>query len=122
MARRQYSDAVKAEAMAALLAGQSVSHVASEMGIPRGTVANWSSKLSSAGVRAVSTEKKEEIGDMLAALVEKMIAAQSAMLDHFRDAEWLRQQDAAELGVLFGVTSDKLHRMLEAFSRDAADD
>lgn len=41
MARQSYSEEVKAAAMASLLEGQSVSAVAKEYEIPKGTVSNW---------------------------------------------------------------------------------
>ena len=42
---RKYSDEIKAAVMASLLAGQSISNVASEYKIPEGTVKGWSARL-----------------------------------------------------------------------------
>ena len=64
MARR-YSDETKAEVMAALLTGQSVSEVAAEYEVPLGTVKSWKSRQSGSPVATVATEKSEEIGTLL---------------------------------------------------------
>ena len=120
MARR-YTDDFKAEVMAALLAGQSIREVAEDYDVPRGTVGGWSAKLRDAGVPNVSDSKKEEIGDLLLEMVREQIQAAIAMLKHFQDKSWLRDQDAAEMAVLYGVNDDKLQRILSRLSQGEED-
>lgn len=117
----KYSDETKAAVMAALLAGQSVSQVAREYNVPRGTVAGWSSRLHQSGVPTVSNTKKEQMGDLLLDLLRQQVKALMAMLRAAEDPEWLKRQNAADLAVFFGVNYDKLARMIEALNR-AADD
>ena len=64
--QRSYSNEMKAAVMAALLQGQSVSSLAKEYKIPKGTVSNWKRKAQSEadGVQPDRTQKKE-IGDLL---------------------------------------------------------
>lgn len=103
------------------MAGQSVSKVADDFDIPRSTIANWSSKLNQAGVPIVPNQKREEIGDRLVSLINKMIDAQYAMLEVMTEKDYLRKQDLAELSVAFGVSNDKLDRILARLS-DAPND
>jgi hypothetical protein len=107
--------------MAALLAGQSVSEVAKAYSVPRGTVASWSSRLHQTENPIVSNTKKQEMGDLLLELLHKQVGALMATLDAVQDHAWIKQQNASDLAVFFGVNYDKLARMIEALNR-AADD
>lgn len=121
MGRRSYSDDFKAEVMAALLAGQSVTDVSKEYEVPRGTVAGWSSKLNEAGVPTVSNTKKEEFGERLLQLANTIIDAQLSMLQVMAEKDYLRQQDLAQLATAMGITNDKLDRLMMRFSNASAD-
>lgn len=61
MAKKQYSPEVKAAVIAALLSGQSVSSVAEEYNIPKGTVKGWKSRgiNNNTEVAEVATKKKK---------------------------------------------------------------
>ena len=102
--------------MASLMSGQSISKVSEEFKIPRSTVGNWSAKLNQAGIPVVPDQKKEEIGERLLTLVNKMIDAQFSMLEIMGEKDYLRKQDLAELGMAFGVNNDKLDRILARLS------
>lgn len=121
MARREYSDETKAAVMAALLAGQSVSQVANEYSIPRGTIANWSAKLHESELANVPNTKKEEIGDLLIRYLRANLATLEKQVNVFSDADWLKKQNAADAAVLHGVLTDKAVRLLEALSNAASD-
>lgn len=112
-----YSEETQAAVMAALLAGQSVSSVAKEYKLPKGTVSNWKRK-AEAGGPMNRTQKAEQIGALLETLVEKNILALISASELMADKEYLRQQGAAELGTMFGITYDKVIRMLEAMAGD----
>jgi transposase-like protein len=116
--RNHYSDEMKAAAMAALLGGQSVSKVAEEYRIPRGTVARWSSELRRDLSKCFEHEKKEAIGDLLIQYLEENLVTLREQSRHFRDAEWLREQGASEAAVLHGVLTDKTVRLLEALGSE----
>ena len=115
----KYSDETKAAVMAALLTGQSVSSVAREYSIPRGTVAGWSSRLNSSDLSNVSNTKKAEIGDLLTDYLRETIITLKEQAVFFRDPTWLEKQGASELAVLHGVQTDKAIRLLEAFGDDS---
>lgn len=112
--RKEYDSDTKAAAMAALYEGQSVSAVAREYNIPKGTVSGWKN---AKGSMKVATQKKgEEIGELLLGYLHENIITLKAQAEHFRDKKWLMGQDAGELAVLHGVMTDKAVRLLEAMS------
>lgn len=110
--RRNYDADTKAAAMAALLTGQAVDEVAKEYKIPASTLRSWKSRLKDEG--HVATQKKEQVGDLLIGFVESSFDVLKAQHALFKDREWLREQSAQEMAVLYGVTTDKMVRILEA--------
>lgn len=112
-----YTQHVKDAVIAALLAGQSVSSVAEEYDIPRGTVGRWSADARRENVSPVSNDKKEQIGDLLIGYLHANLTALQAQAQVFADPDWLEKQEASELAVLHGVMTDKAVRLLEALTR-----
>lgn len=122
MAKRVYSDETKAAVLAALLAGQAVSYVAEQYSIPEGTVKGWKHReINSQSPSSVVTQKKEEIGGLILALLRSELVTLDSMLASFTDQDWLRKQTASDVAVLFGVIQDKAFRKLEALSHAAPD-
>lgn len=124
MAAREYSEETKAAVMAALMAGQSVTSVAGDFGIPKGTVHGWKRRLpefQQHPVATVATETTERLGALVLDLVETELEGLIETGKIIRDREWLLEQDASELAVLIGVRHDKLMRMLEMFGSEEAD-
>ena len=117
-----YSPETKAAVMAALLAGQSVSAVAREFKIPKGTVSSWKDRHGSQAVAEVATQKKAEIGDLLVGYLRANLESLQAQAKAFGDLTWLKGQPASELAVLHGVMADKLSRLLEALGNGPGDE
>lgn len=119
MARRTYDAQTKAQVMAALLEGQSVSSVAARYEIPKGTVSKWK-RLSSKGVAQEATQKSNlqeiPIGDLLLELLKTNVESLIAISRATQDPEWIKSQDAAELGTFFGVKHDKVVRLIESLN------
>ena len=112
----KYSDETKAAVMAALLQGQSVSSLAREYNIPKGTVSGWKGKVRAQQVGVVQdTTQKEEIGELLIEYLRANLEALRAQAKLFSDPKWLAKQDASDAAVLHGVMTDKAVRLLEAF-------
>lgn len=117
MARREYSDEIKAQVMAALLTGQSINSVAAKFKIPKGTVSGWARRASdgvSSELATVATQKREKIGDLIIDNLETEMETTKVMQNVFQDTDWLKKQSASELAVLYGVIKDKTFRVLEA--------
>lgn len=112
----KYSAETKAEVMAALLAGQSVSSVAREYKIPKGTVSNWKNRPKS------GTQKKaEEVGELLVEYLHANLATLRKQVAFFSDEAWLKKQTASDVAVLHGVLTDKSIRLLEALGENVPD-
>lgn len=119
MAQSKYSDETKAAVMAALLQGQSVSSVAKQYKIPKGTVSSWKHKAQ--GVGNVSTQKREAISDLLGELLVTNLQAAKTVIETIADPAYIKRQSASEIAVLWGVINDKTFRMLEAFGESDDD-
>ena len=120
MSDRSYSNDTKAAVMAALLTGQSVSSVAKEYQIPRGTVATWK-RYTKGGVFENDQPQKEMIGELLLEYLAANLRALRLQSEIFSDSNWLKGQEAGELAVLHGVMTDKAIRLMEAFGRNESD-
>lgn len=118
MARgKAHSDETKAAVMAALLAGQGVTEVATKYSLDPSVVSRWRKLIPTVQLQEVATKKEDEFGDLLAGYLRETIITLSAQARHFRDADWLKDQDAGALAVLHGVQTDKAIRLLEAAER-----
>jgi len=120
MARKHYEGETKAAVMAALLAGQSISSVAKEYNIPKGTVSGWKKRAS--GVASLATQKKQDVGNLILSLLLAELTTLKQMTDAFADEKWIYKQNAADVAVLYGVMQDKAFRKLEALSASSSDD
>lgn len=113
-----HPEELRAAVLAALLAGQSVSSVAKEYNLPKGTVSAWKQRMSS----AENATQKKEIGELLVEYLKTNLTTLQAQAAHFADKAWLKKQTASELGVLHGILADKTIRLLEAMSKDEHSD
>lgn len=112
-----HDPATRASVMAALLAGQSVSEIATEYHVPQQTVSNWKQ-----GLSQNTGYKKEQIGDLLIGYLVVNLDTLRKQAEFFSDLKWLEKQDASSVAVLHGVMTDKAIRLLEALSKNAAND
>lgn len=117
---KEYPAEVKAQVMAALLAGQTIRKVSAETGVPKSTVAAWGKDVGDV-VPSVPDTKKEVIGELLIALLIAKLKSQISMSEHAGDKAWLKEQDASSFAMLLGVSDDKLLRLLEKFSNAGPD-
>lgn len=117
----KYSDDTKAAVLAALLTGQSVSAVAKEYEIPKGTVASWKTRELGDISQTIATQKKEELGDLLLEYLRETVKTLIEQAKFARDVEWLKKQPASEFAVMHGVQTDKAVRLLEALRAKPGD-
>jgi transposase-like protein len=122
----EYSDQIKAQALAALLAGQSFAEVSRSLSVPIGTLKSWKQR-DIAGVGASTdasdaSTKRERIGSLLLDYLVTTLETLKAQQLVFRDEAWLKQQSAGEVAVLHGVSVDKAVRLLEGLADDGASD
>lgn len=120
-----YSDEKRAQVMAALLEGQSVTKVAKDYEVSQATVSRIKSSLGPEVLEEIGYEKKERIADLVESHLRDSLKACAAIAQHATNAQWLSRQSASELAVLYGVLTDKSIRILEAAEsagRNAVDD
>lgn len=120
MARREYSKETQAAVMASLLTGQSVSAVARQYDVPKGTVSAWKSRAVDVVGMVVAEDatQKSQIGASLLAYLAEALETLRKQLRVFGDETWLKRQSASEAAVLHGVLTDKTIRLLEALAND----
>lgn len=112
----KYSDETKAAVLAALMEGQSISKVAKEYSIPKGTVSSWKTR-----ELADYATQKSEVGNLLLEYLQENLKTLRKQARLFRDQDWLLKQPASDAAVLHGVLTDKAVRLLEALSADPDD-
>lgn len=123
MARDSYSDELRAAVMAALMTGQSVSSVAREYKVPKGTVSSWKNRSHDLVIAATvadpkSADVKNGIGVLLLDYLQAALRTLRVQVEVFGDRDWLRKQPASEVAVLHGVITDKTIRLLESIADD----
>lgn len=113
----QYDDNTKAAAISRLLNGDSAYMLSDELGIPVGTLKSWKSQAVNGGL--VTTEKQNQIGSLLIDLLHQELKTLSAIAEAVTDRDWIREQRAQELAVLYGVMQDKMVKKVEVLKRAA---
>jgi transposase-like protein len=109
-----HSSEKRAQVLAALLEGQSVTKVAKDYDIPHSTVSRIKRELGPDVLDAIEHEKKERIADLVENHLRDSLKACAAIAQHAANQQWLSRQSASELAVLYGVLTDKSIRILEA--------
>jgi hypothetical protein len=117
MAKTKYDAHTKAAVLAALVAGQGLEAAAEEYKVPLGTVKAWRHRMKGAASETLATtERSEEIGELLVEYLHANLTTLKAQTVVFSDPEWIKKQNAADAAVLHGVMTDKAIRLLEALS------
>src|SRR5215831_4402139 len=115
MRGRKHSEAVQAQVLAALLAGQGVNEVAQKYNLAKSTVSNIKNGLSSDDIERVRTQKTESLAALVEShLTESLKAATEIARKVRTDKQWFAKQSAQEVAILYGVLTDKAVRILEA--------
>ncbi|MGL4641074.1 MAG: hypothetical protein ACRCVX_15265 [Shewanella sp.] len=107
--KTRHSDDVKASVMAALLSGQSVTAVAEDYKMPQQTVSRLKAKLGELSV-------KKEIPDLVAELLETNLNALKNIAEQSGRENYIKEQSASDIAVLYGVIADKSFRILTAIA------
>ena len=109
---------LRAQAVAAVLAGQALADVARRFGIAKGTLGTWLAQDDDYRTfRTPDAHNEPDLGDLIYGLITDHITAISAQLQAASRPEWLCQQSAAELGQLLGAERDTLLRLLAGLRR-----
>jgi Transposase. len=107
---------LRAEAVAAVLAGASMAQVARQYGVSKGTLGTWLAQ--DEIVRTVRTtqptreEREDSMRALLVDLVAQHVVTLTAELQATARLEWLENQSAADLAQLVVAQRDTLIRLL----------
>lgn len=111
--------------MAALLAGQRVSEVASEHDIPESTIRSWRASLDDASRAEVrqnfAAKKQTDLVELVSEYLVEILTTLTAQARFARDDAYLKTLPGSELAVLHGVLADKSFRILSAIPREETD-
>lgn len=122
MRGQPHSEELRAQVMAALLAGQSVGEVAKAYQLHKSVVSRWKGELPAGELQQVATKKADEFGDLLSGYLREVLTTLSVQAEFARDKAWLAKQPASEVAVLHGVLTDKAIRLLEASEHASEED
>jgi len=104
---------LRAQVVAAVLAGASISALARQYGISKGTIGTW---LESDEIRTVRTAERAHDPDSIYEWILDLVAAHvttiQAQLQAASRPAWLEKQSAAELAQLVAVERDTALRLL----------
>jgi len=107
-----HSPELRAQVIAAVLAGTSVAQAAAQFGLDKGLVSRW---VAANPLQPVATDQRtraEELGDHILTLIDQHVVTISAQLSFATRTEWLEKQSAAELAQLVAVERDTALRLL----------
>jgi hypothetical protein len=115
-----HSQEVKAQVMAALLAGQGVGEIAEQYSLPKSTVSTWKAELGDAQSEQIRTKKSERLDELIYEYLAANLAALREQVEVASDPAYIKRQSADNLAVLHGVMADKAIRILDAAERAGA--
>lgn len=122
MKGRKHSDEVRAEALSALLAGQGVNEVARKYKLPKATVSRLKNSIGPEQLEQVETQKRSSIADLIEGHLSASLKAAQAIARRVEtDDQWFAKQNAADVGVLYGILTDKSIRILEAAEGESSE-
>jgi transposase-like protein len=96
---------LRAEVVAAVMAGTTIAQAARQYGLSKSLVSEWM-KASGNSVRTIRTEKEFE--ELLMLYLERGMRAMIVQAEVYADPEYCRTQGAHELAIAHGVLGDKL--------------
>lgn len=114
MARGKAHDPeTKAAVIAALLAGQGVTQIATQYGLAKSLISGWKAELSEEQIAQVRTEKKERLVDLIQDHLTASLKGATKIAGQADNDVWRDKQSAENLAVFYGVLSDKAIRLVE---------
>jgi len=104
---------LRAQAVAAVLAGASVAATARQFGLSKQTVSRWVNETAGGTLETRQRARDPEtIGDLIYDLIVIHLEAISRQLQAVSRPEWLAKQTAADAAQLLGAERDSLIRLL----------
>ena len=105
-----HSPELRAEAVAAVLAGMSLAQAAQRFGISKGTLQHWLEPIDTVGTS--NARDPETLADLILDLIADHVTTIRAQLQTASRPDWVAQQSAADLAQLVAVERDTTLRLL----------
>jgi hypothetical protein len=80
-------------------------------------VRNFKKKIDREQLAQVSAKKEENLTSLIEGHLTASLTAATQLAENTKDESWFAEQNAADIGVLYGILSDKAIRILEAIER-----
>jgi transposase-like protein len=103
---------LRAQAVAAVLAGMSIMQAARHFNLSKQTLSRWVAEDGTLGTEQDARDPAETIGDLIFDLITAHVTTIAAQLQAAARPEWLEKQSAAELAQLVAVERDTTLRLL----------
>lgn len=113
-----HSAELRAEAVAAVLAGTTIAQAARQYGLSKQTLSRW---VGLDGTNGTDSHARD-LGELILELIADHITTIQAQLQATTRPEWLEKQPAAELAQLVAVERDTVLRLLAGLRPVEADD
>lgn len=111
-----YPPELRAQVIAAVVAGESLTTVANRFGVGKATVERWSREYRP--VQPNNARTREEIGALVYDTVVETLRALTARTRVTGSEDWVAKQSAADLAALAAADWDRVIRVLAAFRPD----
>jgi transposase-like protein len=107
-----HSPELRAQAVAAVLAGATIAQVAAQFKLDKGLVSRWVAQ----GLQPVATDQRararEDLGERILTLLDEHITTLVAQLQVAARPEWIEKQNPRDLAELVAVERDTALRLL----------
>lgn len=114
MQGKRIPDDIRAAIIAQLIDGHAVTRVAENFKIPKQTISRLKKEIPAEELRQIEVRKGVRIAELISRNLELSFEAMNNIANQTKNAKWLSEQNAHDLATLFGVTADKVFRVLEA--------
>jgi transposase len=103
---------LKAQAIAALIAGESPTDVANRFKVPRTSVRNWKLALGPEKLAEVSRNSTGRLDELICDYLEELFRSLSAQAQRVQEPGYLEKQSAAGIAALYDTMSDRALLMM----------
>jgi transposase-like protein len=110
-----HSPELRAEAVAAVLAGMSVAQAAAQFGLRKQTLSEWLQTDEVRTVRTVNTRTREAMSHLIYDALTATLNALIARAVVTGSAHWIEKQSAAELAQLGATEWDRILRLVSGY-------
>lgn len=114
-----YSEEFRYKVLAEYAAGASVFSLSRKHGVSGPTIQSWVDRAGITRGGRLAEDTRQEIGSMVQDYLRENLLAMRAMAKHVQNPEWLMQQSAEGLALIFSTVHDKTVHLLSSMQANA---